>query len=416
MATKRLFRIQGVIIFIAILSMLLAGCGSSNSIKTGVGINGTTINLGILTPLTGPVADPIGKPLTRGIEVFFKDINDNGGIDGYTVNLIEKDTKYDPTTEVTQYQAIRNQVLMIAESLGTPTTFAIKDLSAADNMLVSAATLSSALAYVPNLILVGTPYRLQVDNAFDYVVNQLHVQNPKTGIIYQGDDYGLDGLSGYQEAVNAYHLDDVGQASFTAGQQDESAEVLQMKDAGAQYVFLTSTPADTATIMLTAHALNYDPQWILQSPAYSPLLLQVPGLADLLEKEAWLVGQGATWGDTSKPGMAQMLKDVQKYAPDQKPDGFFEFGYTEAMITYALLKKAADSGDLTRQGLINAFNNLQVNLGGLYPNIKYGTSANQRVPTRDNTIYAIDASSPGTVKPLTGDFTGSAAQNADFTR
>ena len=430
MTTKRLFRIQGVIIFIAVLSMVLAGCGgsggsngNSGSIKTDFGVSNNTINLGVLTPLTGPVAAPIGIPLTKGIEVYFKHVNDNGGIDGFKVNLVEKDTKYDPTMEVEQYNAIHNQVLMLAESLGTPTTFAIKDLSAADNMLVSAATLSSELAYVPNLILVGTPYRLQVDNAFDYVVNQLHIQNPKTGIIYQNDDYGLDGLSGYLESVKAYGLDDVGQASFAAGQTDESAEVLQLKAAGAQYVFLTSTPADTATIMLTAHALGYDPQWILQSPAYSTLLLGVPGLAPLLEK-AWLVGQGALWGVTKDPttgkaipGMAQLLADVQKYAPDQKPDGFFEFGYTEAWITYAILKKAADSGDLTRAGLVNAFNSLQnVDLGGLYPTVSYGTSPNQRVPTRDNTIFAIDPTVVGTVKALTGDFTGTAAANADFTR
>src|SRR5579859_5147688 len=239
MATKRLLRINGVITFIAALALVLAGCGSgSTGTKTDVGVSNNTINLGILTPLTGPAAGPIGIPLTNGIRVFFDGVNASGGIDGYKINLVIKDNKYpDTTTTVEQYNAIHNQVLMIAESLGTPTTFAIKDLAAADNMLVSAATLSSELAYVPNLIMVGTPYRLQVDNAFDYIVNQLHVQAPKTAILYQNDDYGLDGLSGYSESVKAYNLNDVGQVPFTFGAQDMSAQVLQLKAAGAQYVF-----------------------------------------------------------------------------------------------------------------------------------------------------------------------------------
>jgi ABC-type branched-subunit amino acid transport system substrate-binding protein len=303
---------------------------------------------------------------------------------------------------------------MIADSLGTATTFAIKNLAATDHMLVSAATLSSALAREKYLILVGTPYRLQVENAFDYIVNKLGVKSPTTGIIYQNDDYGQDGLTGYQEAVSAYQLKDVGKATYAPTDTDFTAQVSQMKSAGAKYVFLTTLPTVTAKIIATGHALGYDPQWILQSPAYSPLLLGVPALVPLLSK-AWVVSQGASWGDTSQPGMKQMLDDVTKYAPDQKPDGFFEFGYTESKITYAILKKAIESNDITRAGLLTAFESLKnVDLGGLLPPVNYGTSPNDRVPTRDSVVFAVDPSQPATVKSLSGDFTGTAAKASNF--
>ncbi len=418
MTLKKSF-LTWVLILISTL-MVLSGCasnsGSSSSIKAGAGVDlkAKTITLGILSPYSGPVADPIGKPLARGVEVFFKSINDQGGIDGFKVNFVEKDTQYNPQLQVEQYNAIHNQVLMIADSLGTPTTFAIKDLATADHMLVSAATLSSALAREKYLILVGTPYRLQVENAFDYVVNKLGVQNPATGIIYQNDDYGQDGLTGYKEAIAAYHLHDVGQASYAATDTDFTAQVSQMKAAGAKYVFITATPIPTAKIIGTAHALGYDPQWILQSPAFATGLLAVPGLSPLLSK-AWLVSQGATWGDTSVPGMKQMLADVAKYAPDQKPDGFFEFGYAESKVTYAILKKAADNGDLTRDGLFTAFESLKnVDLGGLLPNLNYGSSPNDRVPSRDSMVYAIDPTQPTAIKSLSGDFTGVAAKQSQF--
>src|SRR2546421_9269533 len=417
---KTLYACAGIM---AICMMVFSACASNSSsgnggssLKTGPGVDvaNKTITLGILSPYSGPVAAPVGDPLARGVEVFFDHVNDNGGINGYKVKFLEKDTQYNPQTEVQLYNQIHNQVLMIADSLGTPTTFAIKDLAAADHMLVSAATLSSALAREKYLILVGTPYRLQVENAFDYVVNKLGVKSPAVGIIYQNDDYGQDGLTGYKEAVSAYSLHDVGQATYATTDTDFTAQVSQMKAAKAKYVFLTTLPSVTAKIIATGHALGYDPQWILQSPASSPLLLGVPSLVPLLSK-AWVVSQGATWGDTSKPGMKQLLDDVAKYASDQKPDGFFEFGYTESKIIYAILKKAIENNDLTRDGLLTAFESLKnLDLGGLLPPVTYGTATNDRVPTRDNIVYAIDPTQPTSVKALSDDFTGTAAQKSQF--
>jgi ABC-type branched-subunit amino acid transport system substrate-binding protein len=410
--------------FIVVCVMALSGCASStpsnngggNTLKVGPGVDvaNKTITLGIISPYSGPVAAPVGDPLANGVKVFFDHVNDNGGIGGYKVKFMEEDSQYNPQIQVQLYNQIHTKVLMIADSLGTPTTFAIKDLAAADHMLISAATLSSALAREQYLVMVGTPYRLQVENAFDYVVNKVGDKNPATGIIYQNDEYGQDGLTGYKEAVAAYGLKDVGQASYAATDKSFTAQVAQMKAAKAKYVFLSALPTVTATIVGTAFALGYSPQFILQSPAWSNLLLGIPTLKPLLTN-LWLVGQGATWGDTSKPGMAQLLQDVAKYAPTQKPDGYFEFGYTESEITFAILKKAFANNDLTRDGLYNAFLSLKnVDLGGLYPPVTYGSSPDQRVPTRDSVVFKIDPTQPNDVKPLTDDFTGTAAMQSHF--
>lgn len=408
---------------LATVLVVLSGCaGSSGStsnsggLKAGPGVDvaGKTITLGILSPYSGRVADPIGIPLANGVKAFFAHVNDNGGVDGYKVKFLEEDTQYNPQIEVQKYNQIRTQVAMIADSLGTPTTFAIKDQAATDHMLISGATLSSTLAREKYLVLVGTPYRLQVENAFDYVVNKVGVQNPATGIIYQNDEYGQDGLKGYQEAIAAYHLHDVGQVPYAATDKNFTAQVSQLKTAGAKYVFLTAIPTAAAGIIGTAYQLGYSPQWILQSPAFALGLLAVPALKPLMNR-AWLVSQGAAWGDTSVPGMAQLLQDVQKYYPNQKPDGYFEFGYTESEITYAILKKALDNNDITRDGLFNAFQSLKtVDLQGLLPPVTYGATGNGRIPTRDSVVYQIDSTQPAGVKPLTPDFTGTAAAQSQF--
>lgn len=421
MATKK-FIYACVLTFAAAL-LALSGCASSSSpgptgggLKAGPGVDTThkTITLGILSPYSGPVAQPIGIPLADGVKAFFDHVNANGGIDGYTVKFLEEDTQYNPQTEVQLYNQIHNNVLMIADSLGTQTTFAINGLATTDKMLVTAATLASTLARQQYLILVGTPYRLQVENAFDYVVNTLKVQNPATGIVYQNDDYGQDGLTGYKEAITAYHLNDVAEVTYGATDTNFTAQVAQLKKSGAKYVFLTTIPSATAGILGTAYQLGYNPQWILQSPAYARVLLGVPALVPLLSK-AWVVAQGASWNDTTVPGIVQMQADVAKYFPSQQPDGYFEFGYAASYVTYAILKKAFDNNDATRVGLYNAFLSLgQVSLGGILPSATYGSSPNQRVPTRDSIVYQIDPTAPGGTRPISPDFTGTAAAASQF--
>ncbi|HEY7413886.1 MAG TPA: ABC transporter substrate-binding protein, partial [Ktedonobacteraceae bacterium] len=123
-----------------LLSLALSACASTASEATVPGVSGHTIRLGILTALSGPVADPAGKPYTRGIETFFDAISAQGGIDGYQVQLIVEDTLYDPQREVVEYNQIHNQVLMIAGSLGTEPSVAISHLALFDHTLVSVGT------------------------------------------------------------------------------------------------------------------------------------------------------------------------------------------------------------------------------------------------------------------------------------
>src|SRR5271165_6231787 len=116
-------RALGALSLMAMLGMLLAGCGSGGSAGgttggPGVDLSNKTITLGILTPLSGPVAAPIGIPLTKGMETYFKSVNANGGVDGFQIKLKEEDSKYDPATEVEDYNAIVGQVAMFAQSLG----------------------------------------------------------------------------------------------------------------------------------------------------------------------------------------------------------------------------------------------------------------------------------------------------------
>src|SRR3954451_3813682 len=90
----------------ALLATGVTACGgadnnkssNSGSSKAGgapavvPGFDGKTIKLGVVTPLTGPVA-VIGLPLTTGNEVYWDRVNAAGGVGGkYKVELVQEDS------------------------------------------------------------------------------------------------------------------------------------------------------------------------------------------------------------------------------------------------------------------------------------------------------------------------------------
>ena len=87
-----------------VIVVLLTAAACRQEVKTSVGIVGRTITLGEISPLTG-VAAVIGKPLTKGQEVYWQYVNDTlGGVgqklpkeERYKVELITSTRSTDRT-------------------------------------------------------------------------------------------------------------------------------------------------------------------------------------------------------------------------------------------------------------------------------------------------------------------------------
>jgi ABC-type branched-subunit amino acid transport system substrate-binding protein len=417
------------------LLSVLAACGSGGSgnttsstpgtVKTGPGVDlaSKTITLGVITPLSGPAA-VIGKPLTNGQQALFSSLNGNGGIDGWKVNLTQRDDQYSPQLHVQFFNEIVGQVGMIAQSLGSPTTLAIQSAADSAGIVVGAATQSSSWVTDKVMAVLGTPYAIDDANGVDYIVNQQGKKTAKIGIVYQNDEYGLDGIRGYDAAKSAYSFNDVGRASFAATATDFSAQVLAMKNAGAEYVFVVALPSATGKIVGTAAALSYHPTFVLQGPAWSEYLMTKAGTIEdtanktpvypaLAAGTTWVLGYEAQWGDTNAPGMAQFLADTTKYGGGQIPDYYYMYGYGLAKVEAAILKKAIESGDLTRQGILNAKLNLgTVDLGGLLPSVNYTPQLGP--VSRKTSISVVDPTVQGFLKPKSTFFESSAATNMKF--
>ncbi len=387
--------------------VILTATACRQEIKTSVGVTGRVITLGEISALTGAAAI-IGKPLTRGHEVYFKYVNDVlGGVgqklpaaERYKVELITLDSQYRPDIQVQQYNALKDKVLMIAQSLGTAHTNAILPQINEDKILTAAATLASDWPKQKYVVATGAPYPAQFINAAQYLKDK--GITPKAGIIYQDDDYGLDGVKGLEFAAKEFGFQIVARATYKTTDTAFAAPVTAMKAAGADYVFLASTPSFSGSILGTAAALAYAPQWIGLSPSWAGALVGTtdkpsPILA-YLQKSYWVATDAqCAWGDTKVgcEGMKELIDNHKKFGGDQAPDYYFIFGYTQARVVHQILEKAVEQGDLTRAGVVKAFESLKsVNMGGLLNPISYGPECKDKIPATGSTIWRIDPAQP----------------------
>ncbi|HEX3540962.1 MAG TPA: ABC transporter substrate-binding protein [Acidimicrobiales bacterium] len=391
----------------------------SGAFKTGPGVDlaAKSITLGVLTPLSGPAA-LIGSPLTNGQKAYFDSLNANGGINGWKVNLTVQDTKYDPQTQVQEYNQLAPGVLFLGQSLGSPTTQAIESLASSAGILVGTAAQDSAFVNQKINAVIGTPYAVDTANAMFYVSQ--HKPAAKLGIIYQNDAYGTDGLKGFTAGVAAYNLNKVADATYNATDTAFTSQVLAMKNAGADTVVLTALPTPAATMVGTAASMGYHPQWIFQGPAWSEFLMSSTGdptgkataVAPALVG-VWILDYEAAWGDTSVAGMNQFLAVQKQYFPTQVPDNYFLYGYCLALMEKNLLAKAIAARDLTRAGVLDAKLHLgTIDFGGLLPNATYTPSLGPA--DRQTGISQVDAGAPGYLKQIEPYFTSSAAQSMTF--
>lgn len=390
------------------------GEGEGGAPAEAPGFDGETITLGVITPVTGPVA-VIGEPLTNGNRVYVDYVNaELGGVAGrYPIELVEVDSEYNPTVAVQQYNAIKDDVTLFAQVLGTPSVNAVLEQLERDNVVASPASLDSFWVREQNLLPIGAPYQIQAINALSWYLTDGGGEGQTICTAIQNDPYGQAGQQGVDFAAGELGFEVATTATFNATDEDYTAQVAQLQGAACEAVFLVSTPTPTNGMLSEAASQGYAPQWIGQSPSWLGLFALSP-LAPYLQENFLLVGEGPVWGDTSNPGMAQMLTHVEAYAPDQAPDTYFTFGYAQAWSVVQVLEKAVELGDLSRDGIVEAMNSLdELAFDDLFGAYEWG-SPEDRDPPRASTILSVDPAAPTGLATAVADVESDAAKAFDF--
>src|SRR5882757_10098440 len=155
--------------------------GGGGTVKTGQGVTDSTINLGVLTDLSGVFA-VLGKSITQGAQIYFDDLNKAGGICGRSVKLNIKDDGYDVQKAVGLYADMSSSVLGMEQLLGSPINAALKQNVESDKMFTVPVSWASTILDNPYNMIVGTTYDVEMINGISFLMDK--------GLIKKGDTIG----------------------------------------------------------------------------------------------------------------------------------------------------------------------------------------------------------------------------------
>ena len=361
------------------VAIALSASSASAQKKYDTGATDTEIKIGQTNPFSGPASSyaTIGKTQAA----YIKMINDQGGVNGRKINLIQYDDAYSPPKAVEQVRKLveSDEVLLTFQVLGTPSNAAVqKYLNAKKVPQLFAATGASkftdpknfpwTMGFNPNYFVEGRIYG-------SYIIK--NYPNAKVGILYQNDDLGKDYLNGIKAGLgDKASKMVVAEASYEVTDPTVDSQILKIKDAGADLFFSASTPKQAAQTIKKLGELNWKPVHILDINATSVGAVMKPAGLEY-SKDVISVGYGKdpldpTWKDDA--GMKKYFEFMAKYYPDgDKDSSFNSYGYMTTQLLIHVLKACGD--DLTRANVLKQATSLKnVPLDLLLPGILVNTT------------------------------------------
>ena len=361
------------------LAVALSASSAYAQKKYDTGATDTEIKIGQTNPFRGPASSyaTIGKTQAA----YIKMINDQGGVNGRKINLVQYDDAYSPPKAVEQVRKLveSDEVLLTFQLLGTPSNAAVqKYLNTKKVPQLFAATGASkftdpknfpwTMGFNPNYFVEGRIYG-------QYVLKEY--PNAKVGILYQNDDLGKDYLNGIKAGLGDKAAKMVvAEASYEVSDPTIDLQILKIKDAGADLFFSATTPKPAAQAIKKIAELNWKPVHILDINATSVGAVMKPAGLEA-SKGVISVNYGKdpldpTWKDDA--GMKKYFEFMAKYYPDgDKDSSFNSYGYMTTQLLIHVLKACGD--DLTRENVLKQATNLKnVQLDLLLPGISVNTT------------------------------------------
>lgn len=323
----------------------------AGGVKTGDGISGKTINLGVLTDMTGVYAT-LGKSVTQAQQLYVKQTNADGGICGHKLKLTIRDHGYDPQKAVAAYTELEPDVLGFAQFIGSPFVAAVKQRVDGNKGLVLPQAWSANLLGSPYVRVVGSTYDLETINAIDFLMKEKGLKKgDKLGHVYFEGDYGENALKGSQHMAKESGLTVVEQ-KIKPTDNDMTAQVSALKKAGVKGIVISAGPRQAASLVGVAAAGKFDVPIIGNNSAFSPQLLGTQA-GPALAKNYYVASPTLPIGaDTA--AAKKLVADYKAAYPKDALDNGVTAGWTAASVFGEALKKACDSKDLTREGVDKA--------------------------------------------------------------
>ncbi len=374
-------------------------------LATDYGVTEDSIRVGLSADLSGPFSG-LTSVIVAAQEAYFDRVNENGGIAGRQIELVTLDNAYDVPTQLDNYAELSEEseegVIMISQSTGSPHTSAIAGDLQDDDLLALPLSWYSGWAteFGSNVFELYTNYCFEGMNAVEFLVKQSGVASPKLAIVSRPGEYGQDGAAGARIAAEQLGLEIVDLEASIAG-DDFTSIVSTLVSEQPDIVFITSSPGELAQILGGAAQGGLQALWSGSSPSYNVALLDTP-VGAALDAFYFHSSYTALWGANESPGMQDMVSEITSRIPtgNYAQADSYVIGWTEAMFTEAVLRLAAEKGDMTRQGVLAAANEVQVDFQGLAPDQTWSGNPND-FAVRATYLYDVVLADATVTTPIT---------------
>jgi branched-chain amino acid transport system substrate-binding protein len=329
--------------------------------KYDTGASDTEIKIGQTIPLSGPASayGGIGKVQAAYIRM----INEQGGVNGRKINLIQYDDGYSPPKTVEQVRKLveGDEVLTTFQIIGTPPNAAVQkylnEKKVPQLLASTGATRFTDPKNFPWTIAFNPNYQSEGHIYAKYIL--ANHPNAKIAILYQNDDLGRDYVKGLQDALGAKASMIVAKASYELSDPTVDSQMVTLKASGADLFYDITTPKFGAQAIKKAAELGWKPVHILDINATPVSQTLVPAGLDNA-KDIISVNYGKDPLDpqwANDEGMKRYKDFMAKWAPAEDANsGIATYGYGTAALLIQVLKQCGD--DLTRENLMKQVTNI----------------------------------------------------------
>jgi branched-chain amino acid transport system substrate-binding protein len=352
-----------VIFVCAIVGAIAVTSAGARPVATP-GVSATEIHLGSSVPLSGEAA--IAGNVARGIEAYFKYVNDKGGVFGRKITFTYLDDGYDPGRAVNNTIRLiqQEQVFAVFSSLGTSNNLAVRKLlndAKVPQLYVSSGATTFGRDYKKYPWTIGyiPPYSEEGELYGRYVLK--NVKKPKIAVLYQNDDYGRDLFAGLKRGLGSKTKSIVASVGYDPTSADVQPQVTQLKASKANVLMVFAFGKFSLQAFNAVSRLNWKPQILVNDVSSASALMAIVPQKAANGSISIVFGKDPAapiWRNDKGIKLFQAI--LKKYGSSVNSrdlqDGYFTAGMATAYTMVNTLKKAGKN--LTRQSVMNAATHL----------------------------------------------------------
>jgi len=266
---------------VAALALALAGCGDSGGSAGGGGGEDGTYRVGVLVGLTGSYA-ALGVPERQAIELYFDQLNEDGGIDGREVELVVLDTASDEGTAVNQFRklATEENVHAVLGPSSSGESIALRSFSG--SLMVPTIALASSSSIVEPPEEAGYMFK-QYTGTNESLQAQLQFAKDqgweKVGLLHTNDGYGQDPAQRIQDVADSIGVEITGVEPFDATATDVTAQLGSLSEGSPDAVLVWAVNPANAVVASSAESIGFEPVLFNSPGAGSQAYIDTGGAA-----------------------------------------------------------------------------------------------------------------------------------------